>query len=265
MHSVSTKKFLQSGLYFMREAWPFGLGEVVALALMPIAKRMVLLLLLLGNFRYLSKHAEPGMNLAESLALLWPVVLSVIAVMILPLMVATFGKLSSRGRKRKTTPAVKQEFCRILFGSDEIVNCWEDYYDGQVAIMVYIVFIIIISPVFLYYSWQLFIVYFVVAILFATICTTRINVSPKYKIGRLFNKFANSDLYVNTLRYAAFCIYIVACAVVIIISPQKVPVEFIFVIIVGMRQQLGRGKNVVGFFLWEAENEVITKQPDRGR
>lgn len=260
MHSVTIKNFLQSGLYFMRKTWPFGFGEVVAFALTPMIKRLVLLLLLLGNFRYLSKNAEPDMNLAESLNLLWPVVVSVFGVMVLPLMVAAFGKFSARGRRRKTTRAIKQEYCRILFGSDEIVSCWDDYYDGQVAIMVYIVFILIISPAFLYFSWRLFIVYFVVAILFATVCAKKISFSQEHKFGRLFNKLADSDQYLNTMRYAAFCIYIVACAVVIIVSPHKVPLEFVFVIIIGMRVQLARGKKVLGFFLWEAENEVVAKQ-----
>lgn len=260
MHSVTIKKFLQSGLYFMGKTWPYGLGEVVALALTPMVKRLVLLLLLLGNFRYLTRNAEPGMSLGESLNLLWPVVLSVFGVMILPLMVAAFGKYAARGRRRKTTPAIKREFCRILFGSKETISCWDEYYDGQVAIMVYLVFILIISPAFLYFSWRLFIVYFVVAILFATLCAKKIKFSSKYKFGRLFNKLADSDMYLNTMRYAAFCVYIVTCAVVIIISPHKIPLEFIFVVIIGMRVQLARGKRVLGFFLWEAENEVVAKQ-----
>jgi len=262
MNTTSTKKFLQSGLYYVRATWPYAIGEVLADALMPITKRLVLLLMLLGNFRYLSRHAEPGMSVSESFNLLWPVLISVFGVMLLPLMIATFAKLASRGRKRKTTQAVKQEFCRILFGSDEIIDSWQQYFNGQKAIMIYSVFVLIISPVFLYYSWRIYIVYLLVTILFGTICTKRITMSPEHKFGRLFNKFVDSDVYLNTVRYAAFCVYIVICAVAIIMAPHRIPVEFIFVIVIGMRVQLGRGKRIIGFFLWEAGMQDLQKQED---
>jgi hypothetical protein len=262
MMSLPTKKFLQSGYYYVRATWPFALGEVLAEAMQPMVKRLVILIMLLGSFRYLNRHAEPDMTNVEALNLLWPVFLSVIGVMLLPLAVAYFGKRSTRGRKRKTTPVVKRGFCRILFDSDEVVSSWNDYYEGQKAVMVYGFFILIVSPAFLYYSWQMFIPYIAVTLLFGVICSRKISLSTEHKFGRVFNRFADSDVYLDTIRYAAFCFYIAICAVIIVISPQHLPLEFIFVVIVGMRLQLARGKAVGKFFLQEAENGTVFQDPD---
>ena len=130
--------------------------------------------------------------------------------------------------------------------------------------MVYIAFMLMIAPAFLFFNWRVLIVYLVVAILYGTVCTNRYSMSEKYWIGRKFNNFTYSNSYVNMVRYFAFCVYIVACAVVIVLAPEKMPIEFIFIVIIGMRVQLGRGKSVVAFFLWEAENNV-TVAPHGGR
>jgi len=259
MMSVSVKRFLQSGFYYVRATWPFVLGEVLAEATLPMVKRMVILVMLLGSFRYLNRHAEPDMTAVEALNLLWPVFLSVIGVMLLPLAVTYFGKRSIRGRKRRTTHKVKRHYCRILFDSDEVVDAWNNYYEGQKAIMVYALFVIIVSPAFLYFSWEMFIPYIAVTLLFGVICTRKPGLSEEHRLGRVFNRLANSDVYLDTIRYAAFCFYIAVCAVIIVIMPRHLPLEFIFVVIVGMRLQLARGKAVGKFFLQNAANDVVAE------
>jgi hypothetical protein len=237
---------------------------VIAEAATPLVKRLVFMLLLLGRFRYLSKHAEPGMSYAQMGELLLPVFLSIFAVIVLPLLLVAFNSKTTKRRKSRTTLKVKQEYCRIMFGRKKIVRKWPQYYDGQKAILVYIFFIFMISPAFLYYNWHVFLVYFVVAVLFGTICTVKPVFSDEHRTGRILNRFINSDAYLNTLRYIAFCTYILLCAVVIVLEPKRIPLEFIFVIIIGMRVQLARGKSVISFFLWEANKGVIAIDAQAG-
>ena len=84
--------------------------------------------------------------------------------------------------------------------------------------------------------------------------------SGEHKLGRVFNRFVNSVVYLDTIRYAVFCLYIVVCALIIVASPQRLPLEFIFVLIIGMKQQLARGKAVGKFFLQEAEDGLVFKK-----
>ncbi len=261
MISQPTKRFLHSGFYFVRATWPYALGEVLAAALTPIVKRMVFLIWLLGTFRYLSRHAEPGMSNSEAWGLLWPVFLSVVGVMVLPLVVAYFDKRSTRGRKRKTTGAIRQEYSRILFDKDEVFRNWDRYFEGQKAVMVYITFVLIVSPVFLFYSPKMLIPYLTFTALFGFICTRKPCMSKEYRFGRVFNRFVNSNVYLETTRYAVFCIYIIVCALIIVASPKRLPLEFIFVLIVGMNLQLARGKAVGKFFLQEAEDGLVFDKP----
>lgn len=254
MRLTTTRDFFRAGVYYVGRTWPYSVGEVATDALDPMVKRLVIMLLLLGNFRYLGKNAEPGMSGPEILELLWPVFASVAAVMVLPLTVAGLNRFCTRMRKRKSTRKVKREFSRRLFGEDEIHEQWDEYYQGQRAIMTYVVFMILISPIFLYYNWHLFVVYFVVAVVFATVCTKRLFFSDDNKLGWILNRFIGSKVYLNTMRNSMFCVYIVICALVIVLEPKRMSVEFLFVVIIGMRVQLARGKSVIGFFLWEADN-----------
>ena len=154
------------------------------------------------------------------------------------------------------------KYRQLLFRADVGRKKWERYYDGQKSLMVYFVFVCLISPAFLYYNWHIFIAYFVTAVLFATVCTIKFEFSTEYKIGRVLNRFVNSNPYINTIRFLMFSLYILGCAVIIVFEPRRIPVEFIFVIIIGMRVQLARGKNVISFFHWEADNGVKAIQQD---
>ena len=249
MMSNPRTRFLHSGFYFMCAIWPYGLGEVLASTLQPMIKRMVILIWLLGSFRYLSRNAKEDMSNLEAWNLLWPVFLSVIGVMLLPLALAYFEKLAIRGRRRKTTGDVKRRFCQILFDKDEVVQDWDRFFQAQKAVMVYITFSAIVTPVFFYYGPRLLIVYLAATLMFGILCTRKIRLPPGYRFGRAFNKLAQSDVYVPTIAFATFCLYIIICALILVYAPKRLPLEFIFVIIVGMRLQLGRGKKVAKSFL----------------
>ena len=261
MRSVSSKNFFISGLYYFWQTWPYGFGEVFTEALLPIVKRIVFLLLLLGNFRYLSKNARPGLSYPEMFELLLPVLLSVLAVVLLPLILDALNKLSARRRKKLTTEEIQRKYCHLLFEADRGRRKWKLYYDGQRVIVVYVIYMLMISPVFFYYNWHLAIVYLVSTILFGTVCAIKYEFASDSKPAYLFNRFINSGAYINTMRNLVFSLYIVACAVVIVLQPKKIPIEFIFVIIVGMRLTLSRGKNVISFFHWEADNGVVVGEP----
>lgn len=235
---------LLSGYLFFRATWPYGFGEVVSGVLSPIIKRIVFLVLLLSNFRYFNRNVDPSMNFSEVFSLMGPILWSVLAVLLLPTMNGILGMVSIRRRKVKADLQLKKKYCYILFGSTRVNRNWTRFFQAQKTMLEYVVFICLLSPILLYYSWSIFFAYFFITNIYVATFAHKINFKTKNRITR----FMASGLFVDFMKNLYFCVYLLVCAVIIWKSGERYPLEFIFFLIVGMRMQLARASNLASVF-----------------
>ena len=198
------------------------------------------MLLLLRSFRMFGRNVDSTMSFEQVFDFMQPIMWAIMAVMILPVMVDVGGAISANRSKRRATPDVLKRYCYILYGSSKINNDWSSAYNAQKSILEHLLFICLVAPMFLYYSWPVFLTYLCVTNIYVWISTYQ----PKEVTGYV-TRFVADDAYVNMMKNFFFCIYLVICAFIIWLTPDHFPVEFLFLLIVGMRMQMGRASSLV--------------------
>ena len=253
MKSPRHKRILLSLYLIMRATWPYGFGEILSTVSMKLVNRIVFMLLMLRNFRLFSRNVDSTMNFVEVFDKMQPILWSTLAVLILPALVEVVGTISEKRRKRRSTPDVVKRYCYIMYGSSRIRDDWTRAYNAQKSILEHLLFICLVAPLFLWYSWPVFVTFLVVTNVYVWLCIPK----PR-KITGYFTRFVADGAYVNLMKNFFFCIYLVICAFIIWLTPGKFSLEFLFLLIVGMRMQMGRASNLV-----DALRSGALKRPEK--